>query len=148
MLKEEFPPELNSEGIHPFIIYKVLVDLGYLGIKKDYQNCIRKIIIPDKKPRKSKKNPKPELTPNQKEKNRIKSQVRIKVENAICGAKRMNIVSQLFRNKSSFFNDLVMEISCSIWNFHLKFKDKCIIQEQVYYNALYILFEKDEICEH
>jgi len=126
MLKEEFPPELNSKGSHPFIIYKVLLDLGYLGIEKDYKNSIKEILIPDKKPRISKKNPKPELTKEQKEKNRSKSRIRVKIENAICGTKRMGIVSQVFRNKNLKLNDLVMEISCSLWSFYLKFKNKRI----------------------
>jgi len=121
MFKEEFPPKLNNREIHPFILYKILVDLGYLGIEKDYAKCIDNIIIPDKKPRKSKKNPNPELTSKQKKENREKSQIRVRVENAICGSKRLGIVSQVFRNKSLEFNDLVMEISCSLWNFHLSF---------------------------
>src|SRR6266446_7438940 len=54
MLKQEFPPELDwFEDIH------VRVDLGYQGIQSDYRGD--QIDIPTKKPRKSQKNPTPQL---------------------------------------------------------------------------------------
>jgi hypothetical protein len=121
MLKEEFPPELNHEKLHPFFLYKILVDLGYLGIEKDYALCCNGIAISIKKPRKSKKNSSPILTDEQKNQNREKSKMRVKVENTICGTKRLGIVSQIFRNKNLDFNDLCMEFACSLWNFHLAF---------------------------
>src|SRR5215472_5477722 len=59
MLKQEFPPALDW-----FIDINVRVDLGYLGIRSDYRDdCID---IPTKKPRKSKKNPNPQLSDEQK----------------------------------------------------------------------------------
>ena len=54
MLKQEFPPELDW-----FTDIHVRVDLGYLGIQSDYSGD--QIDIPTKKPRKSKKNPNPQL---------------------------------------------------------------------------------------
>lgn len=120
MFKEEFPPE-KLKKMNPFELFKVLVDLGYIGIVKDYENLIKEIEIPHKKPRKSKKNPDPKLTKEQKEENKKISSIRIKVENAIGGSKRMGAVSQIFRNKAPEFNDLVMEIACSLWNYHLSF---------------------------
>ncbi len=59
MLKQEFPPEVDW-----FIDLHVRVDLGYLGIKSDYRGD--QIDIPTKKPRKSKKNPSPALSVEQK----------------------------------------------------------------------------------
>ncbi len=59
LLKEEFPPERDW-----FIDIGVAVDLGYLGIKKDYAGD--QFAIPTKKPRKSKANPNPQLTAEQK----------------------------------------------------------------------------------
>ena len=55
MLKQEFPPDGDwFSDIH------VRVDLGYQGMQSDYN--IDQIDIPHKKPRKSKKNPTPELS--------------------------------------------------------------------------------------
>lgn len=125
MFKKEIPPDKKGQADHLFKDYELLVDLGFLGIETDYQGNIKAIIIPEKKPRKSKKNPKPELTEKQKENNKVKSQIRIKVENAIGGVKRLGAVTQVFRNKKEDFNDAVMEIACGLWNFHLDFKGVC-----------------------
>src|SRR5689334_23757862 len=54
MLKQEFPPELAW-----FTDLHVRVDLGYLGMKSDYQG--EQIAIPTRKPRKSQKTPNPQL---------------------------------------------------------------------------------------
>jgi hypothetical protein len=70
MLKAEFPPELDW-----FADLHVRVDLGYLGIKTDYSGD--RIDIPTKKPRKSKKNPMPQLSDEQKAANTALSQIRI-----------------------------------------------------------------------
>src|SRR5437660_10623234 len=59
MLKQELPPELDW-----FADINVRVDLGYLGIKSDYRGD--QIAIPTKKPRKSQKNPNPQLSDEQK----------------------------------------------------------------------------------
>ena len=124
MLKKEIPPKKNKNEIkHPFSNYELLVDLGFLGIEKDYKGDIEAIVIPEKKPRKSKQNPNPELTEKQKANNKSKSQIRVKVENSICGVKRFGVVTQTFRNKSEKFNDAVMEVACGLWNLHLKIKD-------------------------
>jgi hypothetical protein len=70
MLKQEFPPEFDW-----FADLQVRVDLGYLGIQADYRSD--RIAIPTKKPRKSKKNPNPQLSDEQKAANTALSQVRI-----------------------------------------------------------------------
>jgi len=70
MLKTEFPPE------HPwFETIHALLDLGYKGILDDYVR--NQIEIPHKKPRKSKKNPEPKLSSEQKSENQALSRVRI-----------------------------------------------------------------------
>ncbi len=112
MLKEEFPPELDW-----FIDIGVSVDLGYLGIKKDYAGD--QFAIPYKKPRKSKNNPDPQLTDEQKATNKAVSQVRIFVEHAIGGLKRYNILVQRFRNHKENFEDDVIGIAAGLWNFAL-----------------------------
>lgn len=114
MLKEEFPPELD--WLKELV---VLVDLGYLGIETDY--VAKEIQIPHKKPRKSKKNPDPQLTAQEKANNKAVSQIRILVENAIGGIKRYNILVQRFRNHKSNFDDDVIGICAGLWNFSLSY---------------------------
>lgn len=109
MLKEEFPPEQpwfkDTEG---------LADLGYQGIQKDYEGV--GIRIPAKKPRKSKNNPNPELSKEQKDENRNLSRLRIFVENAIGGIKRYNILIHAFRNMKKNFEDDVIALCAGLWN--------------------------------
>ncbi len=114
MLKEELPPEQDW-----FDELKVLVDLGYLGIQKDYMG--EQINVPTRKPRKSKKNPTPKLTDAQKAANRAISQIRIFVENAIGGIKRYNILVHRFRNHIAEFDDTVISICAGLWNFSLSY---------------------------
>src|SRR6266487_5136172 len=78
MLKQEFPPEVDW-----FTDLHVRVDLGYLGIKSDYHGD--QIDIPTKKPRKSQKNPNPQLSDEQRAAKTALSRVRIFIEHAIGG---------------------------------------------------------------
>jgi len=111
MLKEEFPPDSAwFDGLN------VLVDSGYQGIRSDYNESIA---LPFKKPRKSKKNPNPELSDEQKSYNTTLSSIRIYVENAIGGAKRYNILVHRFRNHLKDFDDTVIGIAAALWNFTL-----------------------------
>ena len=87
MLKQEFPPELDW-----FADIQVGVDLGYQGIQSDYSGD--QIDIPTKKPRKSKKNPNPQLSAAQMAANKVLSHVRIFIEHAIGGMKRYNIFAR------------------------------------------------------
>jgi len=111
LLKEEFPPELGW-----FDYLKILVDLGYLGIKKEYAGQIE---IPHKKPRKSEANPDPQLTEEQKAENTAISKIRIFVENAISGIKRYGILVQKFRNKKHYFEDDVIAVAAGLWNLRI-----------------------------
>ncbi len=79
------------------------------------------IAIPIKKPRKSKGNPNPQLTDEQKAANKAVSQVRIFVEHAIGGLKRYNILVQRFRNHKENFEDDVIGIAAGLWNFALSY---------------------------
>jgi hypothetical protein len=112
MLKAELPPQRDW-----FIDLNVLVDWGDLGIQTDYAG--ERIEIPIKKPRKSKKNPDPHLTAEEKASNRVLSQVRIFVENAIGGIKRYNISVHRFRNHKDNFEDDVIGICAGLWNLAL-----------------------------
>jgi hypothetical protein len=119
LLKSELDVNLGL-----FDDYETLVDLGYLGMDKAY--FCASIHLPHRKPRKSKANPHTALTEQQARENRQHASRRIKVENAIAGAKSLGVVSQVYRNKSLKFNDLVMSLACGMWNFHLKANGKCI----------------------
>ena len=114
MLKTEFPPELDW-----FADLHVRVDLGYLGIKTDYMGD--QIDIPTKKPRKSKKNPAPQLSDEQKAANTALSQLRIFIEHAIGGMKRYNILVHVFRNRKTDFEDDAIGICAGLWNFALSY---------------------------
>ena len=114
MLKQEFPPELDW-----FADIHVRVDLGYLGIQSDYRG--ERIEIPTKKPRKSQKNPNPQLSDEQKAANTALSQVRIFVEHAIGGMKRYNILVHTFRNRIENFEDDVIGVCAGLWNLLLSY---------------------------
>ena len=91
----------------------VWVDLGFLGIAKDYP-CLQ-VVIPHKS---SKHHP---LTPAQKAENRIISAFRICVEHAIAGIKRFRCLTDAYRNKGIVLADKFMLIACGLWNYHLLF---------------------------
>src|SRR6266849_7593188 len=108
MLKQEFPPEMDW-----FTDLNVRVDLGYLGIKSDYRGD--QIAIPTKKPRKSQKNPNPQLSDEQKAANKAVSQIRIFIEHAIGGMKRYNILVHAFRNRRADFADDAVGVCAGLW---------------------------------
>jgi len=109
MLKEEFAIDLPW-----FKDIKVVADLGYQGICTDYIG--EEIRIPHKKPRKSKNNPNPQLTDEQKKENLVLSKMRIYVENAIGGMKKFNILNFAFRNKKENLCDDVIVVCAGLWN--------------------------------
>ena len=114
MLQEEFPPTFTW-----FEKASVWIDLGYLGFAKDY--LCNSLKIPFKKPYKTKNNPDPQLTPEQKEYNKFVSKTRVFVENAIAGIKRYNILVQKFRNKSELLRDKAIFLASGLWNFTKNF---------------------------
>jgi len=114
MMKCEFNPDekfwFNEHG--------VFVDLGFLGIEKDYE--INQLHIPFKKPkRKSKKDPEIELTEAQKKHNKSVSKIRIIVEHAIGGLKRYRFLSDRLRCRDAAFYSKVAGIAAGLWNFQL-----------------------------
>lgn len=106
MLKNEFNPESGKW----FANFEILVDLGFLGIKKLYDGEIR---IPDKKSKKK------ELTREQKIKNKSISKIRIKVEHSIGGMKRYRILSDRLRCKDMTRYNQIAGICAGLWNFIL-----------------------------
>ena len=113
-LKQAFPPELDW-----FEDIQVRVDLGYQGIQSDYRGD--QIDIPTKKPRKSQKNPTPQLNDEQKAANKALSQVRIFIEHAIGGMKRYTILVHPFRNRIEHFEDDVIGVCAGLWNLVLSY---------------------------
>jgi hypothetical protein len=87
------------------------LDLGFKGYQKQYPDHV--VSMPVRKPRTR------ELSKTVKERNKRKSSVRVLVEHAIGGIKRLKIVSDVYRNKIKNFDDQVMLISSGLWNYHL-----------------------------
>jgi hypothetical protein len=114
MLKQECPPEMDW-----FADINVRVDLGYLGIQSDDSGA--QIDIPTKKPRKSHKNPNPQLSEEQRAANTALSRVRIFIEHASGGMKRYNILVHVFRNRIEHFEDDVIGVCAGLWNLVLSY---------------------------
>jgi hypothetical protein len=74
------------------------------------------ILQPKKKPKGR------ELTVEEKESNRLISQLRVRMEHAIGGVKRSRIVKDEIRNWKAGFRDQVMETCCGLHNFRLDFR--------------------------
>ena len=105
ILKAQAPPRAIPKKI------KTHVDLGFKGLDTEYPD--HRISMPQRKSRTR------DLTEAQKKRNKKKSSVRVLVEHAIGGIKRLRIVSDVFRNKKAGFDDQAMLISCGLWNYHL-----------------------------
>lgn len=104
MFKKEFDPNIDW-----FSSLNILVDSGYQGFNNDYET--KDLKIPHKKPRKSKKNPNPKLTKDQKEENTEMSRRRVVVENVIGGIKRFRCISDRYRNHIDELKDLFIFLS-------------------------------------
>ncbi len=103
MLEEESKIERLSEEI------KKLFDLAFYGIEKDYKN----VVMPNKKPKGK------NLTDKQKLRNKQISRIRVRIENAFAGVKRLRITSFTTRAKRNEVIDLRFSLSCGLWNFYL-----------------------------
>jgi hypothetical protein len=87
----------------------IAVDLGFLGLQKEYDN----IEIPHKKPRGG------NLSEEQKQENHEQSSRRVRGENAFAGVKRYRLVSDIYRNRVTDFDDRSMLTATGLWNFYL-----------------------------
>jgi len=87
------------------------VDLGFLGIEKEYVG--KEILIPHKKPRKQ------ERTPAQKAENKFLASQRIVVEHAHAGLKRYRILADRLRMHNFVLYDVVLGVCAGLWNFYL-----------------------------
>ena len=89
----------------------ILGDKGFIGID-DLSN--HQTFVPKKKPKNG------FLTPEEKEDNSLISSIRIKVEHAIGGVKRLGVASNIFRGKFGS-DDRFIFVSAGLWNFHLQY---------------------------
>lgn len=105
---KRFHDEDDIAGSVPDAI-PIEVDLGFLGLQKEYDN----IHLPHKKPRGG------ERSETQKQENRVLSQSRVVCENAFAGVKRYNAVSVVYRNRIENFDDRLMLTAAGLWNFYL-----------------------------
>lgn len=112
LLKVEFPPWLDW-----FRNVRLLVDLGFVGIEKMYN--IKELVIGEKKMKKSKSNPVPKLTDEQKGLNKEVSKERIFVEHAIGGVKIYRILKNRCRLKAMEIKDRILGVCAGLWNYHL-----------------------------
>ena len=105
-LKEEFPPKQNW-----FAKFNVRVDLGYLGIVKDY--VCKSIMIPHKKSKKH------QLTDQQKRENQSFAAERVAVEHSLDGLKRYRFLSDRLRTLDLDLYDNILQVCAGLWNFYL-----------------------------
>ena len=121
LLTPSFEGRIHDKQIADIVGYTVpsgsdlYQDAGFQGFTRPGVNVIQ----PKKKPRGG------ELTPEEKEKNRLISSIRIRVEHVISGVKRYRIVKDKLRNWKKGFSDLVMETCCGLHNFRLNFRPWC-----------------------
>lgn len=115
MLQAEFDPAdplwFTKNDVH--------VDLGFLGIERDYKGERIKIPIKRKR-RKSKKDPKIPFTETEKKHNKSVSSERIYVENAIGGMKRYWWLTHRLRCRDADYYSMVAGIAAGLWNFSLR----------------------------
>jgi len=97
---------------HPVIPKEVItvVDLGYIGIEKDFPEQLSAL------PFKRKRNQ--DLSPEEKEYNRIHAKERIVIEHTICRLKKYRIMSDVFRNKLRKHNK-VSDIVAGLVNYRI-----------------------------
>ena len=120
-LTQTFEGRIHDKHIADIVGYTVprgsdlYQDSGFQGFTLPHVH----IIQPKKKPKGR------ELTPEEKEKNRLISSIRIQAEHAISGVKRFRIVKDKLRNWKKGFSDLVMETCCGLHNFRLNFRPWC-----------------------
>lgn len=87
----------------------VWTDTGFQGAQKLRGNIVMPLKATKLRP----------LTEVQKAENRIISSFRVVSEHAIGGFKRFRAAADVYRNKLPNFDDLLTEVACGLWNFHL-----------------------------
>ena len=83
-----------------------------MGLRKDYPHL--DVVIPHKKPKNG------QLTPEQRQENKLISQLRIKVEHTISRLKRFGAVADIYRNHNHYWTDKFILIAAGLSNYHLR----------------------------
>ena len=91
-------------------VESVVVDLGYLGIQKDFPTV--KSVLPYRKKRKS------ELSMEERRYNKKHAKLRIVVEHTICRIKKFGIIGSKFRNRLRRY-DVISNIVSGLINFRI-----------------------------
>jgi hypothetical protein len=90
---------------------EILGDKGFAGLDALSDHIT---FVPKKKPKRG------SLSPEEKENNSLISSIRIKVEHAIGGVKRLGIATNIFRGRFGS-DDKFIFVSAALWNFHLQY---------------------------
>jgi DDE superfamily endonuclease len=97
--------------LHHHKLKVVVVDLGYLGIQKDFHTV--KSVLPYRKKRKS------ELSMEERRRyNKKHAKLRIVVEHTICRIKKFGIIGSKFRNRLRRY-DVISNIVSGLINFRI-----------------------------
>lgn len=90
----------------------LLADLGFLGIDKDYENAI----LPFKKPKDE------ELEPHKKKVNKELASLRVEVEHAFAGVKRLKIIRNKIRLKTFEVRERMFRIAVAMHNMRVQYR--------------------------
>lgn len=93
---------------------KLWQDSGFQGYQPENVTTLQ----PKKKPRHQK------LSEIDKERNREISRQRVEIEHHIGGIKRCRIVTDIFRNRTEYYGDDVLETACGLHNFRLSHRQR------------------------
>ena len=88
----------------------VWTDTGFNGMERQHPNVQRPV-------KASRHHP---LTEDQRQNDRLISGLRMTVEHAIGGMKRLGCMSQVYRNRRPWVDDQFALLSAGLWNFHLR----------------------------
>jgi hypothetical protein len=108
--KHDYGVYKHSHPVTPSQVESVVVDLGYLGIQKDFPTV--KSVLPYRKKRKS------ELSMEERRYNKKHVKLRIVVEHTICRIKKFGIIGSKFRNRLRRY-DVISNIVSGLINFRI-----------------------------
>jgi hypothetical protein len=103
----------DEQGLAKLEQVRMLLDLGFQGLAIDQSSSK---VMPHKKPRNG------ELSEQQKKENYGVSSVRVRVEHAIGGVKRLRIVKDTVRCHSFWMKDSIMNIATALHNFRVSMR--------------------------
>ena len=108
--KHDYGVYKHRHPVTPSQVESVVVNLGYLGIQKDFPTV--KSVLPYRKKRKS------ELSMEERRYNKKHAKLRIVVEHTICRIKKFGIIGSKFRNRLRRY-DVISNIVSGLINFRI-----------------------------